>query len=150
MADVELRAEKSKPVRSRWIWPVLLATTVFLASGESEVAAPDIVNVDKVGHALVFGLLGTLAARAMAPERWWLGAVLASAYGLGDEFRQSFTPGRSVDAWDWLADTVGAALSVGLYVRWTWYRRTLEMKIWPIRQRRVDLCPAPAPDNGAP
>src|SRR5690606_11709276 len=47
------------PPRSRWIWPVLLAVTICIASGRGQVAAPDIVDIDKVGHALVFGLLGT-------------------------------------------------------------------------------------------
>lgn len=46
--------------------------------------------------------------------RWAKAAVLAilitSAYGALDEFHQRFTPGRSCDVRDWMADTVGAAV----------------------------------------
>lgn len=107
----------------------MLAATIFIGSGRGEVAGPDIVNFDKVAHALVFGLLGTLIARTQPPQRWWLGMVLASLYGLVDETRQSFTPGRSVEFADWVADTLGAVLAVGLYMRWTAWRRLLEWKL---------------------
>lgn len=33
---------------------------------------------------------------------------ITSLYGLSDEFHQFFTPHRTVDVFDWLADTTGA------------------------------------------
>lgn len=108
---------------------------VFFASGRSAVASPDVIGIDKVAHFSVFGLLGTLVARALPKRRWWWGAVLAATYGLADEFRQSFTPGRSVEVADWLADTVGASLAVALYARWSGYRALLEWKfVRPARE----------------
>ena len=115
--------------RGSWAWPILLLVTIFMASGQGQIAAPDIVSIDKIGHFFVFGLLGVLLARTQKSRRWWLGAVMASLYGICDEFRQSFTPGRSVEYADWVADTLGAALAVILYVRWGGYRNLLEQKL---------------------
>lgn len=114
-----------------WLWPLLLAATIFMVSGRGRVASPDIVGIDKVAHFFVFGLLGTLIARIPRIAAWrglgvWWAVALASAYGIADEFHQSFTPGRSVELADWLVDTAGAALAVAVYVRWRWYRAFLE------------------------
>lgn len=123
---------------------MLLAITIFNASGQSAVAAPDIVSIDKVGHFGVFGLLGVLIARTQPLKRWWLGLVLASLYGITDEWRQSFTPGRSVEFADWIADTLGAALAVTLYARWTFFRGVME---WKIGNRGIP--PVAKPDEKA-
>lgn len=135
---------------SRWIWPVALAVVVFNASGQSQVASPGIVNFDKVVHALVFGLFATLVARTQPSSRWWVGVLAASFFGAADEWRQSFTPGRSVDLMDWTADTAGALLAVSLYRWWPAWRGLLEMKIGGRPQRRVDLSAKASPDNAAP
>jgi VanZ family protein len=66
----------------------------------------------------------------------WIAVAVASIYGVSDEFHQSFTPGRSVEIADWLADTCGAALAVGLYVLWPRYRKFLEAPV--VRQRRIE------------
>jgi VanZ family protein len=51
-------------------------------------------------------------------SRAWLAVLLASLYGVSDEAHQAFVPGRSADAVDWLADTVGALAAVTLlYLR---------------------------------
>ncbi|WP_221029209.1 VanZ family protein [Actomonas aquatica] len=125
MAGLETDTDK----RGHWGWPVALAVMVFFASGRGSVAAPDIVNIDKLTHFAVFGLLATLVARTQPRRRWWLGLVVASLYGMADEFRQSFTPGRSVEVADWVADTLGAAVAVTVYARWTFYRQVLERNL---------------------
>lgn len=110
-----------------WLWPAALAATIVVASGRGQVAAPDIVDFDKVAHAAVFGLLATLVHRnGFPPRQAWLPVLLVSLFGALDEWHQSFTPGRSVEVADWVADTVGAALAVTIYVNWTAYRRWLE------------------------
>jgi VanZ family protein len=133
-----------------WLWAVAMAVTVFFASGQSQVAAPSIVNFDKVAHALVFGLIATLAGRSFhRRRRVWLAILLTSAYGAFDEVRQSFTAGRSVEVADWVADTAGAALAVTLYQLWSWYRRLLETPLF-IRKQRVEKSPKPTTTDGAP
>ncbi len=112
-----------------WLWPALLAATIFYVSGDSQVAGPDIAGIDKVAHFAVYGLLATLIARVPGVPVL-IAAALASAYGLTDELHQSFTPGRSVEWIDWCADTLGALTAVFIYSRWTAYRRWLEAPLF--------------------
>lgn len=133
---VETKVENA---RRAWIWAVLVAGVIFAASSRGRIAAPDVANVDKYGHFLVYGLLGTLICRALGDRRWaavWA-LAMASAYGVTDEFHQSFVPGRSSEAADWLADTSGAALAIFLYTNWAWYRRLLESRLGG--NRRVEI-----------
>ncbi len=81
------------------------------------------IHGDKAIHALEYAILGYLCAQAAlrswpdrAPLRATLvGALVALAFGLSDELHQAFVPGRSADAWDLLADGVGAM--IGALVR---------------------------------
>jgi len=122
----------------RWSYACALALTIVVASGRGQVAAPHIVDFDKVAHFSIFGLLATLVARAGFPGRraWWA-VLIVSLFGWSDEWHQSFTPGRDVDVMDWVADSLGALVAVTVYLYWTGYRRLLE---WPLfrRQRRVE------------
>jgi len=80
-------------------------------------------------------------------SKWpaWLAVLIVSAFGVTDEWHQSFVPGRSCDVFDWLADTTGAALAVTLYVKWAWYRRLLEIRVGPQRQVEKPAETAPNP-----
>jgi VanZ family protein len=106
---------------------------VVVASGRSRVAAPPVVNIDKIVHFSVFGLIATLVARAPGIRRPAVAVLLVALFGASDELRQSFTPGRSMEFADWVADTSGAAVAVALYTYWAAYRRVLE---FPLRLPR--------------
>jgi len=116
-------------------WPLLLATLIFFASGQSEIAGPPgIPFLDKMVHTGVFGLLATLVLRVDYRPGRVLRSVLTSVtlvslYGIADEFRQSFTPGRSVEYADWIADTLGALVASLCYGYWTSWRRILEADV---------------------
>lgn len=82
-----------------------------------------------LGHMGMFGLLGITLWWALGMqgglfnrERAWYAIGIATAYGVLDEFHQSFVPGRNPSVLDVLADFVGAALAVliipRLYKRW--------------------------------
>jgi VanZ family protein len=108
-----------------------LVTLIFFASSHSEVAAPEVGGIDKVGHFVVYAWLGVLLARIPAIAQWrplgvWSAVMIASLYGITDEFHQSFTPGRSVEFADWITDTIGAFTAVAVYSRWTALRHWLE------------------------
>ncbi|MBM2835248.1 MAG: VanZ like family protein [Candidatus Brocadiaceae bacterium] len=83
-------------IKIPWLLKCILtlayAYLIFAASSEdtSSIAIPR--YVDKLIHFVEFGL----------------SIGIASLYGISDEFHQSFTPHRSVDVFDWLADTAGA------------------------------------------
>jgi VanZ family protein len=127
-------------IRRETLWPFLLAGTITWCSGfPAAVPSAGWLEVDKLGHFGAYGALATAIIRHPALGRWpglglWWALVLASGYGIGDEFRQSLTHGiRSPDWHDWLADTIGAVVAVSLYIRWTGYRRAMET---PLLRRR--------------
>lgn len=135
------------PARRPWLtwrarlWPVTIAALIVVASHRPRLASPGgIPHLDKIVHFSVYGLLATLVVRnggTSAKDSNWRAALwalaLVSAFGASDEWHQSFVPGRSVELADWLADTLGAALAVGLYAGVARYRRCLET---PLRPRR--------------
>ncbi len=113
-----------------------MAALIFAASSRSTVAGPHIANFDKVAHFSVYGLLATLVCRQGRGWRAALWALLAvSAFGASDEWHQSFVPGRSTELADWIADTAGAALAIGLYMGWARYRQLLELPLGFGRRR---------------
>lgn len=127
-------------IRRETVWPFVLAGTITWCSGfPATLPSFDLFQVDKLGHFAAYGALATTLVRIESLKRWallggWWALVLASAYGLGDEFRQSLTHGiRQYDLDDWLADTIGAIVATALYLRWGWYRRLMEM---PLRRKK--------------
>lgn len=110
-----------------------LAATIFVASGRGQVAAPDIVDFDKAAHFFVYGLLATLVVRAGPRPVWAVGITIL--YGLTDEWHQSFTPGRSVEWMDVMADALGAVVAVAVYAGWAGYRRWLERPLFGLQPR---------------
>ena len=97
-------------------------------------ALPEVgfVASDKLLHALAFGGLALLLARAV---HWYrprfslgrklvLGSAGSSLLGLLLELCQALTVYRSADPWDWIADSVGALLALGLaFALFTWVPR---------------------------
>jgi VanZ family protein len=83
-------------------------------------------GVDKYLHAVLYSGLSALLVRALAGgwhRRLTMGTVIAAivmtaAYGVSDEFHQSFVPMRSVEAMDVVADTVGASLAAFALYAW--------------------------------
>ena len=95
-------------LRRDWIWPVVVAATIILASSR-EVTAPGFTRwfpyFDKVTHFFIYGLLATLTLRWLGSRRWapWLAIAAASLFGASDEWHQSFVPGRSCEVADYLS-----------------------------------------------
>ncbi|HAV14358.1 MAG TPA: hypothetical protein DCX06_12830 [Opitutae bacterium] len=126
-----------------YAYPVLLALAIYAASSASRLATPDLgftVSYDKVAHFFVFGLVATSILRIpKLVNKGFRGALIAaiitSIYGACDEFRQSLTPGRSVEFADWVFDTLGAVVAVVAYRKWKLYRDVLESKC-PARSRK--------------
>jgi VanZ family protein len=125
-----------------------MCAVIFTASSLPASALPKTLlfsGQDKVEHALVYGLLGLLVARAWQRRRsgqaatsgtravaaFRLVPLLAAIaftvlFGLSDEFHQSFVPGRSVEGLDLLADTTGGLLG-GLVAMW-WAGRVARLR----------------------
>lgn len=96
---------------------IIWALVIF---GFSSLHGSDIPgNYSVLGHFILYFILGGLLLLALGrPSRAALAAavMLASAYGITDEFHQSFVPGRCPDPADWAVDTgsaiIGAAVAV--------------------------------------
>jgi VanZ family protein len=94
-------------------------------TGDS-VDLPDIPNIDKFLHSLVYGTLAAATLYAVPgrvirkfPVRTGMLVILFCVlYGLSDEWHQSFIPGRFPSSWDIAADTFGAVVIVFLWVKW--------------------------------
>jgi VanZ family protein len=92
---------------------------IFAASSVPGSQIPGVMW-DKLAHLLVYAALGAFYMLPLSGGRiagvtgTTAGAaiVLSFLYGLSDEVHQMFTPGRSPDILDVVADTAGASLGV--------------------------------------
>ncbi len=107
--------------------PLLAVMTgIFLLSHQTgdDLQLPLLPGLDKLGHAFIYALLAVVALFAIAPYQARPATRAAAAvllfclfYGLSDEYHQSFISGRSASGWDLVADGVGAAAVVFLWLR---------------------------------
>ena len=109
----------------RWAIVGLYLAAIFVQSAlPSAVHTSFLPGLDKLLHALAYGLLAALWCRALAT--WPLegrpaaaiaaaAVILAALYGLSDEIHQAFVPGRMADPWDWMADGFGAAIGAAAW-----------------------------------
>ena len=109
-----------------WTWLPLLAYAGYLVYLSSQPVyqfpPPPFWQADKVVHFGMYSLLGGLGGRAAARSRLGRRAPLVlaacAAFALFDEWYQQFTPGRSSDPFDALADLLGATTGFLLVLRY--------------------------------
>jgi VanZ family protein len=95
----------------RWAPVVLYAALIFYLSSKSGGELPrwSFMAHDKVLHALEYGGFAFLWAYALGARRWYLAVAACMVYAVGDEFHQTFVPGRyGNDPGDLAADLVGS------------------------------------------
>ena len=81
---------------------------------------------NRAAHFVAYAGLSLVTLRALAEGRWVkvtaaavaVAIVIASLYGVSDEFHQRFVPGRAFDVYDMAADACGA--SVAACAAWAW------------------------------
>ena len=107
-----------------WRWPGWAVSISFRPSltcrcrwrGGGPVRSP-------IAHFTEYAILASLLWLALrssprfARHATALAFGLAALYALSDELHQSFVPGRTPDARDWLVDLAGAALAIWLLSR---------------------------------
>jgi VanZ family protein len=130
MPSANGRCDRPRFVRD-WLPVLAVLAFSFIASSipGPYVPLPPVWNLDKVLHSGEYLLLGLLVARLLGRAAPGLTVALGllaatglgSAWGALDELHQLFTPNRSADVCDWLADTVGTLL--GALVLFAWRRR---------------------------
>ncbi len=104
-----------------FLWMAL----IFILSSISLPYLPKvkIFGIDKLAHILEYLILGVLLVRAFLNSdlklKVWaliiLSITIASLYAASDEWHQEFTPGRTADVFDFLADFIGLNIGVFLY-----------------------------------
>ena len=97
------------------LWAGVIFTFSSIPSLSTGLGTWDIV-LRKLAHAAEFAVLGVLVYRAV--PRAAVAIALASAYAVMDEIHQHFVEGRVTSPVDWLVDTAGAAIGLGLYLAW--------------------------------
>ena len=110
-----------------WLLPLAWSALIFWVNGRPmpEIPGPEIPYLDKALHVVTYAILSLLwylAIRTNGPARSFRSAALAAfmltaAYGLTDEYHQSRVDARTSDLFDWVADSVGAAIVWLLPVR---------------------------------
>ena len=98
---------------------------IFFLSAQTSLQAPPLFpGSDLLAHAVFYAVLGVFLARSLMPQRvmtWkrvMLLTILVTAYGITDEYHQSFVPGRDASGWDILADGLGGFLAAWMLFWW--------------------------------
>lgn len=105
---------------AQWSAVALWAAAIFALSATPGSALPGGYSVQ--AHFIEYFVLAALLYLALSVDRnrrvaLAVAIVLASAYGVTDEFHQSFVPMRMPDPIDWLIDTAGAVAGA-LFAAW--------------------------------
>ena len=116
--------------RSAWLPFACWIAVIIGLSSVPDLSPPHvgIPMTDKLAHLGEYGVLGALFARAR-PGRGGIvrallvGLLVGGLVGTLDELYQSGTPGRDVNVFDALADTLGAALGALAWAGSKAYRR---------------------------
>jgi hypothetical protein len=119
----------SLKVYARFILVAIIMGMIFYLSHQPGdfVNLPEILGIDKLFHIIAYGSLAAAFLYSLKPlTRTSVRAITALVvvifcilFGISDEYHQSFIPGRSVSAWDVVADGVGAFLVVVWWFRWS-------------------------------
>ncbi len=108
-----------------WLPVAAFMALLFVLSSQPTLPGSSLTP-DWTQHGLAYGGLALVTLRATSGGRWsgvnlWtVGAawLIVVAYGVFDEWHQSFVPSRMADLRDVVADAAGAALALG--GAWWW------------------------------
>jgi hypothetical protein len=99
--------------RRRWVFGALVLLQCAVLYSPRSVDSPDDLPLDKVVHALVFGLVAWAGVRAGVPTGWLVGLLVSNAV-LSEVVQERLLAHRSGDPWDAVADVVGTVIGVFL------------------------------------
>jgi VanZ family protein len=150
-----------RPWLVAWLPAVLWAAVIFGLSSIPGTRLPtvDLPQADKLAHLAVYSALGALVLRGVLrhPQHGGPGpralrlrtqiviAILATTlYGVSDEIHQLWTPNRTADWHDVVADALGAVLGALAFVAMQWMKiraclmmgRSKNRKCSPTREPR--------------
>ena len=119
---------KILPYSIRIVPAALLMGTIFFLSHQSgtKLPLPHIFGLDKLAHGFMYGTLAAamlyaVPRKTLLLKPWRTGALVVFfclLYGMTDEYHQSFIPGRVSSFGDIIADIIGAALLICVWLRY--------------------------------
>lgn len=118
---MNLKTTKSK--KFFLLSPLILASiSVFIASHQEGVPFDTSIFIlqDKVYHFIAYFIYGItiqlfLSYFNLESKKYILLTILiGSLFGASDEFHQSFIPNRTIEFFDWVADTLGVSASLSI------------------------------------
>ena len=137
------------------LWaPLFIMAGISILSGTAgpQLGPVSFVGIDKAGHLVVFGLLGTAWVRIFQgnpsserPLRLLLAVSLSTLFGLFDELHQLGNPLRSFEWADLLADFLGALGGAACYLHSARWRLFLEHELCRWTRLRSPRNPANSP-----
>jgi hypothetical protein len=108
-----------------WLPALLWALVIYRLSSTPGSQVPTWLPAP-VGHFAEYALLGACLVIPFQRRPLWqavlIATVIASLFGVTDEWHQSFVPGRTPDILDWGIDTI-AALAGAWFAAWVVARR---------------------------
>jgi len=105
---------------------IIWAIVIFIESSIPSLHLPEIkspIGPDKIAHFCVFFVFALLSYRALFFQSAFpklknhaivITLIITSLYGYLDELHQFYVVGRSYDMYDWMADTLGALVYLGI------------------------------------
>ncbi|MEY4768958.1 MAG: hypothetical protein RL637_1597 [Pseudomonadota bacterium] len=98
---------------------LLYCGLIYYLSAQSIISTPiQFVFHDKLQHFIAYAIMGLLAWRCNRHFKTFahyprlIPILYCSLYGASDEWHQLFVSGRHADIIDWIADILGASLTV--------------------------------------
>ena len=137
-------------IKIPWIFKCILtaayAGIIYWKSYQDTSSISLSYHTDKLVHFAVFGLLCLMTCWSLSTARIGskniykliLAIGITSLYGMSDEFHQYFTPNRSVEIFDWLADTAGA-VTAGLFWQVTTHKRQIKKKLLAMEKTPIKM-----------
>jgi len=111
--------------RLRVLLLILYVLLIFFLSSRPYLTplGPEFELKDKVVHTVEYLILGVLLYTGIGwllkkPKftLFWILFAIGTTLAAMDETLQSFIPGRLTDVYDWLADTIGVVIGVGVAI----------------------------------
>jgi VanZ family protein len=113
----------------------MISISILSGSAGIQTKGWSFTGMDKLGHFVIFGLLGMAWVRCLDEglisrgRRFAYAVTLTVAFGLIDELHQYHNPLRTFEWADLLADFIGSVVATAIYLRTSWIRRILETEI---------------------
>ncbi len=118
-----------------WLWVSfawMALLTILSAIPGKAMPHWDVLSYDKVVHVCFYAPLGWSIISSLVRKvdfRFGVMMMVVMLFGGIDEIHQHFVPGRTMDVWDWVADSIGGIIGGTFFLLWEHYWNKRSVKI---------------------